>query len=235
MSIYGRIDDGPKWENCDICVMQVRMDVPDFPLAEYMPVERAVFILNDLTYGQLDNFTPRAFVDYPYPAAQLAGAAFTLCWAITERGFTDWTNDSLIAMWLVAGAVKDLRKSVPKATAHIISHLNGEPEPELHRVSNHRNQHRNPGRKATAGYVYVLRSPTGAYKIGYTINPANRIRTFSVKLPFEVEYEVLIKTDDMRDLEAFLHDRYAERTINGEWFALTDDDLAELRAMGGAK
>lgn len=40
---------------------------------------------------------------------------------------------------------------------------------------------------------------------------------------------------DMRGLEAELHEYYSEKHINGEWFALTDDDLAELRQLSGAQ
>lgn len=84
-------------------------------------------------------------------------------------------------------------------------------------------------------WVYETRLMDGAYKIGYAQKPADRLRTFNVKLPFEVEYEVLLKTDDMRGLESSLHEYYSEKHINGEWFALTDDDLAELRQLSGAQ
>lgn len=76
------------------------------------------------------------------------------------------------------------------------------------------------------GYVYVIKSPTGAYKIGRTIDPDNRLKTFSVKLPFEVEYLYVIPTCDPRGLEGELHNKFKDKRINGEWFSLDDDDLA---------
>lgn len=79
-----------------------------------------------------------------------------------------------------------------------------------------------------SGYVYLLQSSTGYYKIGRARNPNNRMATFGVKLPFEVEYRHLIKTDDMFALEAELHRRYADCRVNGEWFNLSDEQVAEI-------
>ncbi len=85
--------------------------------------------------------------------------------------------------------------------------------------------------KKKPGYVYLIQSPTGAYKIGRTSNPANRIKTFSVKLPFEVEYVCVIPTEDMHGLEAQLHALYAEQRINGEWFNLTPDNVEFIKGL----
>ena len=68
------------------------------------------------------------------------------------------------------------------------------------------------------GFVYLVQSSTGAYKIGRTINPHDRIRTFNVKLPFEVEYVVVIETANMYSLESELHNQFARKRVNGEWF-----------------
>ncbi len=84
---------------------------------------------------------------------------------------------------------------------------------------------------STAGFVYVLKSPTGAYKVGRTVNPDDRLRTFNVKLPFPVEYDCLIKTDDMYKLEGKLHYKFAGQRIDGEWFNLTARDLEFLRRL----
>ncbi len=82
------------------------------------------------------------------------------------------------------------------------------------------------------GYVYLLRADNGTYKIGRTRDPNDRIRTFSVKLPFEVEYMALIQTEDMYALEAELHGQYAEKRLNGsEFFALSDSDVKAIVAL----
>lgn len=83
----------------------------------------------------------------------------------------------------------------------------------------------------TGQFVYLLQSPTGAYKIGRTKNPADRLRTFGVLLPFEVEYVCVIETTDMYTLERNLHTKFTDKNINGEWFALTEDDVAYIKGL----
>lgn len=88
-----------------------------------------------------------------------------------------------------------------------------------------------PRRAARPGYVYLIRSETGYYKIGRTTDPDDRILTFSVKLPFEVEYDCLIRSPDHAAMETTLHNRFAHKRVNGEWFALDADDVAYMREL----
>lgn len=81
------------------------------------------------------------------------------------------------------------------------------------------------------GFVYLLQSPTSAYKIGRTNSPEDRMRTFGIQLPFEVEYIALIPTSDMVALERALHSRFASQRINGEWFALTPEDIEYIKGL----
>lgn len=85
------------------------------------------------------------------------------------------------------------------------------------------------------GYVYLLQSPTKAYKIGRTSNPKSRAKTFGVQLPFEVEFICLIQADDMRQLETELHQRFSDKRINGEWFALSPDDVDYMKGLARAQ
>lgn len=88
------------------------------------------------------------------------------------------------------------------------------------------------GMRNTNGYVYLLEEVNGThFKIGRTRNPDNRIRTFSVKLPYRVEYAHLIETDDMYTLEAELHARFAHCRVDGEWFALTPSDVNYIKSL----
>ena len=85
----------------------------------------------------------------------------------------------------------------------------------------------------THGYVYLLagiHDPT-LFKIGRTNNPDNRLKTFNVKLPFEVEYICTIKTDDMFKLERELHFKFASKRLNGEWFKLTSEDVEYIKGL----
>lgn len=83
----------------------------------------------------------------------------------------------------------------------------------------------------TYGFVYLIQSPTGSYKIGRTRNPNNRMRTFGVQLPFEVDYVCVIETGDMYQLERQLHQQFANKRINGEWFLLDAQDVASIQGM----
>jgi len=82
-----------------------------------------------------------------------------------------------------------------------------------------------------AGYVYLLQSPSEYYKIGFSATPEDRVKTFKNKLPFEVEYICLIPTDNMKKLEGELHDRFEDRRVDGEWFALTENDVAYIKLL----
>lgn len=83
-----------------------------------------------------------------------------------------------------------------------------------------------------AGYVYVVRSESGHYKIGRTKNPADRIKTFNVKLPFEVVYIAVLETDDMYALEKRLHRHFKAKRVNGEWFSLSIEDIEYIQGQG---
>jgi hypothetical protein len=85
--------------------------------------------------------------------------------------------------------------------------------------------------RRSAGFVYLLQSPTGYYKIGLTGDPDNRAKTFGIQLPFEVEFLALIPTEDMRVLEQELHRRFAEKRVNGEWFSLDDGDVEYIKGL----
>lgn len=84
-----------------------------------------------------------------------------------------------------------------------------------------------------AGYVYLVKAETGQYKIGLSKDPHNRAKTFGVLLPFNVEFEALIKTDNMRLLEAQLHQRFASKRLYGEWFKLEPADVEYIKSLPG--
>lgn len=81
------------------------------------------------------------------------------------------------------------------------------------------------------GYVYLLKSPTGFWKIGKTVDPKNRIATFSVKLPFEVSYAHLIPCYDHHKLEAELHIVFSHLRVEGEWFKLSSTDVQWITSL----
>lgn len=88
-------------------------------------------------------------------------------------------------------------------------------------------------RDTTAGYVYLLNAihDSSLFKIGRTNNPENRAKTFSVKLPFAVEYVCLIQTDNMYKLESDLHVHFNKQRLDGEWFRLSPDDVEYIKGL----
>src|SRR5207253_1556548 len=85
--------------------------------------------------------------------------------------------------------------------------------------------------KTSAGYVYLVKSPVGYFKIGRSKNPDDRVKTFGVKLPFDVEILHTIKCDDYHTAESFLHKKYADKRSGGEWFDLTPEDVEEIKSI----
>jgi hypothetical protein len=87
------------------------------------------------------------------------------------------------------------------------------------------------GKLKNRGYVYLIKSPTGAYKIGKTKNPKDRMRMFHIKVPFEIEIEHLVEVEDMQKLERGLHTMFRTKRINGEWFNLSEDDVQYIKSL----
>ncbi len=81
------------------------------------------------------------------------------------------------------------------------------------------------------GFIYLVKSSTGHYKIGRAKNPDDRRRTFEVKLPFEVELIHTISSQNYSQAERSLHKRFAGKRVNGEWFALTDEDVTYIKSI----
>lgn len=83
----------------------------------------------------------------------------------------------------------------------------------------------------TVGYVYVIRSEYG-FKIGKTVNIKQRTRLFEVKLPFPITVEHYARFEDYSEAERFFHQRFYSQRLEGEWFDLSDDDLAYIKDQG---
>lgn len=78
--------------------------------------------------------------------------------------------------------------------------------------------------------VYLLEADDGTYKIGRSQDPAGRARAISRPCKRAALVHV-IATDNGPWLERTLHRRYAARHQGGEWFALSADEVAALKAL----
>jgi hypothetical protein len=90
--------------------------------------------------------------------------------------------------------------------------------------------------KAVPGYVYLLpyHSANGieGYKIGKTVNPYSRRKTFGVKFNFDVKFIALVHSDNHSALETALHQQFKDkRRGSSEWFNLTPEDVAAIQAL----
>lgn len=96
------------------------------------------------------------------------------------------------------------------------------------------------------GYIYMvvaasprIGAPINIFKIGCSRNVRSRyryIRDAYVKvdpiLPFQLKGVRVWRCDPakMKDIEAFIHNKFSHVRMGGEWFALAEDDLKSLVA-----
>lgn len=82
-----------------------------------------------------------------------------------------------------------------------------------------------------SGYVYLLSSDNGLYKIGKTTTLDERVTNVTVKVPMRIELVHSLESDDYTWAEKELHARYADKRDHGEWFRLTPDDVEEIKVI----
>lgn len=78
--------------------------------------------------------------------------------------------------------------------------------------------------KLVDGSVYMLKLGKH-YKIGKTFSVPRRHREIALELPEKPDVIHVITTDDPTGIETYWHQRFAAKRTNGEWFALTKEDI----------
>lgn len=84
---------------------------------------------------------------------------------------------------------------------------------------------------AHKGFVYLIGSPEGYCKIGRTKALHPRLASISLQLPFKVELLHSIEVTDCVKAERYLHRRFAQCRLNGEWFLLSVDDITWFKSQ----
>lgn len=79
------------------------------------------------------------------------------------------------------------------------------------------------------GYVYILESANGLYKIGRASNAERRIKNIWTQSPVDLWAVCIIKTENRYELECQLHERFRSQRVKGEWFALTPEDVEYVK------
>ncbi|WP_202841483.1 GIY-YIG nuclease family protein [Luteimonas saliphila] len=89
-----------------------------------------------------------------------------------------------------------------------------------------------PRVRDTFGYVYLIQSTTGYCKIGSSRSVPNRVRQLQCANPEPLTLLHQFPSADAQQDESSLHARFAPRCVRNEWFALTEADIASIRALG---
>lgn len=74
------------------------------------------------------------------------------------------------------------------------------------------------------GWVYLMHRKNGDYKIGLSGNVDRRLGQIKKDYP-QVQLVHKIAVDDMRQAEAMLHEEFANKRQDGEWFSLSPEDV----------
>lgn len=78
------------------------------------------------------------------------------------------------------------------------------------------------------GHVYLLKH-NNEYKIGRSIDASRRYKEIKTQMPYKTEELHVIETDDPVGIEAYWHNRFREKRLEGEWFRLTAADVKAFK------
>ncbi len=75
------------------------------------------------------------------------------------------------------------------------------------------------------GHVYLLHFGGDEYKIGCSNNVERRFREIKTQMPYDGTIIHTITTGDPEGIEAYWHQFFKDKRLNGEWFKLSASDI----------
>lgn len=80
-----------------------------------------------------------------------------------------------------------------------------------------------------AGHIYLIGCQKFHwYKIGKSNDASIRVTELGILLPFRIEVIAVWKVANHHEAERLLHEQFAQKRINGEWFNLSYADMRKM-------
>ena len=80
----------------------------------------------------------------------------------------------------------------------------------------------------TTQYLYLI-TDCRYYKLGIAKNVEKRRRQLQTGTPNKLSIEAFYPVTDARKKEKYLHTKYASKKRQGEWFALSEKDVQNIK------
>lgn len=81
------------------------------------------------------------------------------------------------------------------------------------------------------GYIYLLSSDNGKYKIGKTTDVERRLNEHLRIHPLKLNVLHVVKVREYSKCERYLLNHFSNKRLQGEWFDLTKDDISWIRSL----
>lgn len=76
-------------------------------------------------------------------------------------------------------------------------------------------------------YLFSIVEMPGYYKIGISNDVYKRLQGYNSAFPLTIKLENSLKCDNHKTLERLLHQHFKDKRVKGEWFFLSDADVAD--------
>ena len=79
-------------------------------------------------------------------------------------------------------------------------------------------------------HLYIIQCGCSRYhKIGVSTYPGDRLEALQTANPMKLSLRFAIAIPNESAIERYLHKKYQKQNIRGEWFDLSENDVASIR------